>query len=297
MQPPNSVLFASAWKLIRDTFTEWSKDSAPVLGAALAFYTLFSLAPLLIILTVVAGYFLGQQTVQASLLAHLSDYIGPESAANLLEVIQSTYRPGSTVSATLTAVGLMLFGSTTVFLMLKHALNNMWGLTRATTSLVSLLLDRVKSFLAVLSIGALLFVSVLLKSLILAFYHTISQFLDLPDQFLDLADHALSFLLVTALFTVLFKVLPDARVSWRFAGRGALVSSLLFTVGNTFLSIYLTRQTVASAYGAAGSLVVILLWVYYSSLIIFLGAEFTLVYARQRGEPLGPEAPPPAGPL
>jgi membrane protein len=278
------ALLTSLWDLLRETFAEWSRDNAPVLGAALAFYTLFSLAPLLIILTVVAGYFLGQQAVQADLLARLSDYVGRENAHNLMEVIQNTYRPGSTVFATLTAVFLMLFGSSSVFLMLKHALNNMWGVTKVATGVISLVLGRLQSFLVVLAIGFLLFLSMLLKSLLLAFYQTLSRFLVVPGLVLDLADHLLSFLIISVLFAVLFKVLPDTRVSWRYAGRGAVVSALLFTIGNVFLGFYLTRQTVASAYGAAGSLVVILLWVYYSALIIFLGAEFTQVYARRRGQ-------------
>jgi membrane protein len=284
VQPKHIAVFTSLWHLLRATFAEWSKDSAPVLGAALAFYTLFSLAPLLIILTVVAGYFLGQQAVQAELLNRLSEYVGPENASNLMQVIQSTYNPESTVFATITAVCLMLFGSSSVFLMLKHALNNMWGLAKTSPGLASLVLDRLKSFLGVLSVGFLLFCAMVLKSLLAAFYTNISRFLVVPGIVLDISDHAFSFLFTSLLFAVLFKVLPDTRVSWRFAGRGAFVSALLFTFGNVFLGFYLTRQTVASAYGAAGSLVVILLWVYYSALIIFLGAEFTQVYARRSGE-------------
>jgi membrane protein len=284
VQPKNFAVLISLWNLLRETFAEWSKDNAPVLGAALAFYTLFSLAPLLIILTVVAGYFLGQQAVQADLLTRLSEYVGQENAHNLMEVILSTYKPGSSVFATITAVFLMLFGSSSVFLMLKYALNNMWGVTKAATGVISLVLNRLQSFLVVLGIGLLLFLSMVLKSLVLAFYQTLSRFLVVPGLVLNLADHVLSFLFISVLFAILFKVLPDTRVSWRYAGRGAVVSALLFTIGNVFLGIYLTRQTVASAYGAAGSLVVILLWVYYSALIIFLGAEFTQVYARRRGQ-------------
>jgi membrane protein len=284
VQPKQSAAFKSLWEVLRETFAEWSKDNAPVLGAALAFYTLFSLAPLLIILTVVAGYFLGQEAVQADLLSRLSEYVGHENALNLMQVIQSTYKPGSTVYATVIAVLLMLFGSSSVFLMLKHALNNMWGLTRPANGFLSLVLDRLKSFLVVLSIGFLLFLSMVLKSLLTAFYDTVSRFLVVPEKVLEISDHLLTFLFISVLFALLFKVLPDARVSWRYAGRGAVVSALLFTIGNVFLGFYLTRQTVASAYGAAGSLVVILLWVYYSALIIFLGAEFTQVYARRRGQ-------------
>lgn len=279
------------WHLLRETLSEWIKDNAQVLGAALAFYTLFSLAPLLIIITVVVGYFLGQEAVQSDLLARLAEFVGQENAHNIMTLIQNTYRPGSGRLATAVAIFLMLFGSSTVFLMLKSALNNMWGVTSPVKGFFSLVLDRLKTFVVVLFVGFLLFVSMVLKSLLAAFYETISHFLVVPGYVLELGDHVFSLVFISALFAILYKVLPDARVSWGFAARGAVVSALLFSVGNLFLGLYLTHQTVASAYGAAGSLVVILLWVYYSALIIFLGAEFAQVYARSHGYELESRKP------
>ena len=286
-------MFMQIWQLLRDTLAEWSKDGATVLGAALAFYTLFSLAPLLIILTVVVGFFLGQEAVQADLLSRLTVFVGPENAYNLMEVIQNAYRPGSGLFATVMAGSLMLFGSTSVFLMLKSALNHMWGINKPISGFWSLVQDRGKSFLVVLCVGLLIFISIVLKSLLAAFYTSVSEFLVMPALFIVLVDHGFSLLLMTTLFTILYKVLPDARVSWGYAARGALVSALLFSIGNFFLGLYLTRQSIASAYGAAGSLVVILLWVFYSSQIIFLGAEFTQVYARKYGQDLEAEPFPP----
>ena len=272
---------------------EWSKDGATVLGAALAFYTLFSLAPLLIIITVVVGYFLGQEAVQADLLSRLTVFVGEKNAYNLMEVIQNTYRPGSGIFATVIAGFLMLFGSTSVFLMLKSALNHMWGINKSISGFWSLVQDRGKSFLVVLCVGLLIFISIVLRSLLAAFYTSVSEFLVMPGFVIDLIDSSFSLLLMTALFTILYKVLPDARVSWGYAARGAFVSALLFSIGNFFLGLYLTRQSIASAYGAAGSLVVILLWVFYSSQIIFLGAEFTQVYARKYGQDLASTPFPP----
>jgi membrane protein len=286
MQSKYLVGLKSLWDLLRKTFAEWSKDNAPVLGAALAFYTLFSLAPLLIIITVVVGYFLGQEAVQADLLAQLAVYVGQENAYNLMAVIQDTYKPGSGLFATLIAILLMLFGSTSVFLMLRSALNQMWGITNSASGFWTLVKDRGKSFLVVLCVGLLMFISMVLKSLLAAFYTSVSEFLVMPGTVIDLIDHSFSILFLTALFTILYKVLPAARVPWGFAARGAIVSALLFTIGNVFLGLYLTRQSIASAYGAAGSLVVILMWVFYSAQIIFLGAEFTQVYARRHGQDL-----------
>jgi membrane protein len=287
------IIFTQSWQLLRETFAEWNKDGAHVLGAALAFYTLFSLAPLLIILTVVAGYFLGQEAVQADLVVRLAEYVGQENAHSIMTVIQNTYSPGSGRFATAMAIILMLFGSSTVFIMLKNALNHIWAITRSVNGFFALVLDRLKSFVVVITVGLLLFISMVLKSLLAAFYETISRFLAVPGFVLDIIDSGFSLLFISVLFAILYKVLPDARVSWMYAARGAIVSALLFSIGNVFVGLYLTRQTVASAYGAAGSLVVILLWVYYSALIIFLGAEFTQVYARRFGQSPETTVPPP----
>jgi membrane protein len=274
----------AVWSLLRETFAKWSKDRASVLGAALAFYTLFSLAPLLIIITVVVGYFLGQATVQGDLLARLTGYVGKENAHNIMALIQDTYKPGSGIVATAIALFLMLFGSSTVFLMLKSALNDMWGVTSPETGFFYLVLDRIKTFVVVMLVGSLLFVSIVLKSLLAYFFDTVSRFLVVPVFVLQISDHVFSLVFISVLFAILYKVLPDAKVPWRFASRGAIVSALLFSIGNVFVGLYLTRQGIGSAYGAAGSLVVILMWVYYSALIIFLGAEFTQVYARHHGQ-------------
>ncbi len=274
----------AAWSLIRETFAEWSKDRASVLGAALAFYTLFSLAPLLIILTAVVGYFLGQEAVQSDLLTRLAEYVGKKNAHNIMMLIQNTYKPGSGIVPTAIALFLMLFGSSTVFLMLKSALNDMWGVTSPETGFFYLVLDRIKTFVVVMIVGFLLFVSIVLKSLLAYFFQTVSRFLVVPVFVLQISDHVFSLVFISVLFAILYKVLSDAKVPWRFASRGAIVTALLFSIGNVFVGLYLTRQSVGSAYGAAGSLVVILMWVYYSALIIFFGAEFTQVYARRHGQ-------------
>ena len=276
----------SVWELTWETLMEWVNDNAQVQGAALAFYTLFSLAPLLIILTVVVGYFLGQEVVQKDLTAHLSVYVGRDNARSIMDVIESTYKPGSSLLAAVIAVFLMLLGSSSVFLMLKSALNSIWGVTLQVEGYFYLVLDRLKSFLALLLIGLLLLISMVVKSFLAAFYQTISNYLVFPAILLQLLNQLFTVIFMSGLFAIVYKVLPDVKVPWRYAVRGALVTALLFCVGNIFLGLYLTRQSVASAYGAAGSLVVILMWVYYSALIIFLGAEFTQVYARRDGHTL-----------
>jgi membrane protein len=283
------VTWKSLWGLLRQTLSEWSKDRATTLGAALAFYTIFSLAPLLIIISVVVGHFLGQAVVQADILARLAQYVGKENALNLMTIIQNTYKPGSGLVATAIALFLMLFGSSTVFLMLKSALNDMWGVTSPETGFFTLVLNRLQTFVVVMVVGSLLFVSMVLQSLLTAFVDTVSRFLVVPGLVLQVGDHILSLVFTSLLFTVLYKVLPDVKVPWRYALRGAFVTALLFSIGNVFVGLYLTRRSIGSAYGAAGSLVVMLMWVYYSALIIFLGAEFTKVYARHHGQEMEPK--------
>jgi len=282
---PSKILnyLKTMWELIWETVMAWFNDNATVQGAALAFYTLFSLAPLLIIMTVVVGYFLGQKAVQEYLLAQLSSYVGQENARNIITAIQSTYKPGSGFFATIIAIFLMFFGSSSVFLMMKSALNSIWGVRLEFEGYFFLIVDRLKSFLALLLLGLLLLISMVIKSFLAAFYKTISNYLVVPGFLLELINQTFTLIFLSFLFAILYKILPDVKVPWRYAIRGALVTALLFIVGNIFLGLYLTRQGIASAYGAAGSLVIILLWVYYSALITFLGAEFTQVYARRNG--------------
>ena len=286
----------TAWHLLTATAAEWSKDDVPVLGAALAFYTIFSLAPLLILFSVVVGYFLGREAVQADLVLRLGEYVGAANAQNLMHVVQQAYKPGSSLWATLIALGLILFGSTTVFLMLRNALDRMWGLPSAGGGLWGLVRDRGKSLLVVVGVGFLIFLAIVGRSLLAAFYDRLDQVLVLPGPVAGLLDYGFSLLFLTLLFTLLYTFLPSAPVGWRFAARGAVVSALLFLAGNKILGLYLTRQTLASAYGAAGSLVVLLLWVFYSAQIIFVGAEFTQVYARWQAQSQAPPPPPSAEP-
>ena len=282
--PPKYVMtLQSLWGILRETFTEWSKDNAMVLGAALAFYTMFSLAPLLIIITVVVGYFLGQAAVQANLLARLSEYVGRENAHNLMNIIQHSYQPGSGLFATVIALFLMLFGASTVFLMLKNALNNMWGVTKPATNFFYLVLDRLKTFVVVMIVGFLLFVSMLLKSLLAYFFQTVSRFLVVPEIVLQISDHVFSLLFISALFAILYKVLPDAKhpgamPPWCF------VTVLLFSIGSYScwphpdppeVSARPTAPPVPCWSSSCGCPP--------SSLIIFLGAQLTEVYARLHG--------------
>ncbi len=275
--------------LLKDTYTEWSKDNAAQLGAALAFYTIFSLAPILIIIVAIVGFVLGKQSVHTYILGELSKVVGQTNADYVMNTIHSSYQAGSGLRATIVAILLMLVGATTVCMMLKNALNIMWGGKRESSGIWQALMDRITSLLIVLLAGAFLFLSMVISSVISTANIYLSNYIHLPFDLIGWLNYVISFVLLSLLFALLYKVLPDVEISWGDVWIGGAITALLFTLGRYLLGLYLARSTVSSAYGAAGSLVVILLWVYYCAQIIFLGAEFTQVYAKKYGAEIVPK--------
>jgi len=277
--------------LLKDTYTEWSNDNAPVLGAALAFYTIFSLAPIIIIVVAIVGVFLGKESVQIYILTHLTQFVGEHNAVNIMQIIQNSYELGSGIKATIIALALILVGSTTVFVMLKNALNTMWGVKSTHGGVLNVIKGRMISFVIVIFAGGILFVSMMLSSFISTLNLFLDNYVKIPFIVVALTDSFLSIFLLTFLFAVLYKILPDVEISWGDVWMGGLITALLFALGKYLLGLYLARSTISSAYGAAGSLVVILVWVYYSAQIIFFGAEFTQVFARKYGSEIIPKKP------
>jgi membrane protein len=277
------------WILLKETYTEWSEDKATQLGAALAFYTIFSLAPILIIVVAAVGFVLGKQSVQTYILAEITKVLGEANATYIMSTIQSSYQASSGLRATIIAIAIMLVGSTTVCVMLKDALNTMWGVDTSSSGLLNFIKNRIMAFLVILLVGIFLFLSMLTSSIIVTLSTFLSNYVDIPFRLITVADNIVSIILLTLLFALLFKVLPDVKISWGDVWVGGAITAILFALGKFLLGIYLARSTVSSAYGAAGSLVVLLLWVYYSSLIIFFGAEFTQVYARKYGAEIIPK--------
>jgi membrane protein len=272
------------WELIKETYAEWSQDRAPQLGAALAFYTIFSLAPIFIIIVAVVGYVLGKESVQVYLLREMTAFIGQENAISIMNTVKKSYHPGSGFKATLLAILVMLLGSTTIVVMLKNALNIIWGVKAQAQGFVwGIIRERIKSFLVVLLVGLFLFLSIMASSILAALNSFLGNFGEIPIIFFRILEFSISIALLVFMFAMLYKVLPDAAIAWKDVWVGAAITALLFTVGKFFLGLYIARSGTSSVYGAAGSLVVILLWVYYSAQIIFIGAEFTQVYARRYG--------------
>ena len=269
---------------LREVVTEWRKDDALSLGAALAFYALFSLAPLLLLIIAIVGLVFGRAAAQGEIVARVGGAVGPEAAKVIEGMIARASAPTSGVIATVASLATMLFGASGVFGQLQTSLNQIWGVTGGPRRGVrSLVRRRVTSFSLILGIGFLLFLSLVVSAVLAAVKQLLAEHLPVLGALLPPLNFLVSLLMITALFALIFKVLPDARMHWRDVWLGAAVTALLFTAGKGLIALYLGRTGRASVYGAAASLVVLLLWVYYSAQILLVGAEFTEVYSRRYG--------------
>jgi membrane protein len=264
----------------------WSEHQAASRGAALSFYTLFSLAPILVLVISIAGLFFGAEAARGELFAQISGLIGETGAAAVQGVLAATQRTGGGVFATLAAIGMLVIGATTVFAELKSSLDAIWETReQVTNGIWAYLRKRVLSFGLVLVLAFLLLVSLAVNAALVLLQHYWSQ-LWTQSSFGLVAEFfsaLFSFGTVTLLFAVIFRMLPPVRVTWRDVLPGALITTLLFQIGKRFIGLYLGNSAVASSYGAAGSVVALMLWVYYSAQIFFFGAELTRQYALQFG--------------
>lgn len=259
---------------------KWWRDDAMRLGAALSYYTIFSLAPLFTIVIALVGFLLGEEVVKKELVGEFTDLVGPESARAIQALIESARQPVTGVIATTVSVMMMIVISTGMFAELQDALNLIWGMKpKPGINLRTILKNRFFSFMMVIGIGFLLLVSLIVNAILSAAGKFLSVVLVAPEPLVQLINEGMSFLVITVLFAMMFKVLPDAHIDWKDVWIGAFVTAVLFTVGKWAIGFYIGHSLLASIYGAASSLMIILLWVYYSSLIFFLGAEFTCVHA------------------
>jgi len=264
------------------------------MGAALAFYTLFSLAPLLLIVISVAGLVFGEDAARGAILGQLSGLVGAQSAATIEALLVSLNRPAAGVTGTLVGLAMLLVGATTVFGELQDALDRIWRAPKRTgNGLWALLQTRLLSLGLVLGIGFLLLVSLVLSAGLAALEKWSAPWFVGWGHLAQVLNFAISFLLVATIFAMIYKWMPRQRVAWSDVAVGAVITALLFTVGKTLIGLYIGRSGVASPFGAAASLVVLLLWVYYSAQVFLLGAELTWVYTQRHGSLRG-KVPDPA---
>ena len=273
------------WELIRKSVGAWIDDYAPSMGAALAYYTLFSIAPLLIITIAVAGLVFGQEAARGEIVAQIQGLIGREGAIAVQGLLKSANEPARDILATVVSIITLIIGATTVFGELQSDLDRIWRVPASAkkNSIWTLLRTRLLSFGLVLGLGFLLLVSLVVSAVIAAFGKWTNGFFAGWEAFLHAFDFAISFAINTLLFAMIYKLMPRARIAWRDVWVGAAVTALLFEIGKFLIGFYLGKTSVASGFGAAGSLVVLLVWVYFSAQIFLLGAEFTWVYSHEYG--------------
>ena len=268
-------------QIARRTFSDWNADEAPRLGAALAFYSIMSMGPLLLIVISVAGMVVGHDAASGAILAQMRALVGEEGAQLISDVLTHSQDQGKNIVATVIGVVTLLVSVSGFFAQLQGALNIIFNAPKVTTTVWQFVLQRVLSFGMVVGICLLLLVSLAVSAGLSAIT---AHFQDsAPVMVVGVVSFLFSLLITTLLFTLTFKVLPDVSIGWRIVWPGALMTALLFTIGKSLIGLYLGQSALSSTYGAAGSLIVLLVWVYYSTQIIFFGAEFTQVWAEAKG--------------
>jgi membrane protein len=280
--------------ILKQSVKDFIDDDAPTMAAALSYYTVFSLPPLLVLLLLLLGAVLDPQDIQGTVEGQISGLMGPEGGEQIRSIIANADRPGSgSIIATILGLVALVLGATGVFGQLQAALNRAWevGPDPEQGGVKGFVLKRVFSLGMVLALAFVLLASLMLSAVLSAFGDSLGRFLPegIGEPLLHAINFAVSFGVITLLFAAMFKVLPDATIAWRDVWVGAAATALLFTIGKFALGLYLGRSNPGEAFGAAGALALMLVWIYYTSMILFLGAEFTQVWADRRGQGIQPE--------
>ena len=270
---------------------EFSENKGPKLSASLAYYTVFSLGPLLVVIISICSIFFGQEAVEGQVYAQLAGFVGDDTARELQEVIRNASLAGKSKMAAIIGGAALLLGATTVFAEIQDSINSIWDLrSKPKSGILSWLRKRVLSFSVIISLGFLLLVSLAISTVIDAIGENLkARFPDASVVIFYIINLLITFIITTAIFAVIFKVLPDAVIKWKDVRGGAIATALLFIIGKFLISLYVSQAKVGSTYGAAGSLVVLLVWVYYSAMILYFGASVTRAYAGTYGTGIKPK--------
>ncbi|MFC3199722.1 YihY/virulence factor BrkB family protein [Parapedobacter deserti] len=290
-------LYKDIFGLLSDTFSEFSKDSAMKMSASLAYYTIFSIAPLLLIVIWLVGFLYGdvlagEQDAQSEVFEELANMFGPETAAQTQQIIQNMNLSNKSGLGIAIGIGTLIIGSTTIFVQIQDSLNRIWGVRpKPKKGWLKMLLNRAISFSMVLGLGFLLIVSLIANGIIMALSSHLAQYFpEISVHLVEWVNVGLTFLVITSLFAFIFRFLPDARMRFSDVVGGAVFTAALFMLGRYLIALYMQYSAPASAYGAAGAIIVLLLWVYYSAAILYFGAEFTKVYALRYGKGVWPSS-------
>ena len=280
----------STFQVLKQAAIDFIDDKVLRMSAALAYYTVFSLPAMLLVIIWVSDLFLGREAIEGSLFNQISDFVGAEAAKQIEAAIRASRESQSGGIAAVIGIGTLLVTATTVFGEIQDSINYIWRLkAKPKRGFLKMLLNRLISFSMLVGLGFLLLVTLMVHSLLSLLLDRITELLpDLSSYLVYIINLSISFLVTSLLFGIIFKVLPDAKVKWRHVRAGAFTTAILFMVGEFLIGLYLGSNQAGSIYGAAGSLILILLWVYYSSMILYFGAEFTRVYAMHKGERIYP---------
>ncbi|HXR84395.1 MAG TPA: YihY/virulence factor BrkB family protein [Hanamia sp.] len=284
------INFRNILVVFKDVFKEFSADNIVKYSASLAYYTVFSIAPLLVVITTIFGFLFGKQAMQGQVYIQLNKLVGSSAALQIQEVIKNIHLSKNSFFATVLSAIILLIGATSIFGEIQDSINKIWGLRiKAHKVWWKLIFTRLISFSLIISIGIIMAVSLLLNAVVSAFGKFIGKFVaGYSLYFIEISDGVLSFFVVTFLFALIFKILPDARIRWKDVLFGGFMTAIFFTLGKLAISFYLKKSNITSLYGAAGSIIILMVWVYYSSIILYLGAEFTKVFAKLYGKNILP---------
>lgn len=273
------------WQVLKETFTEWNNSTASNDSASLAYYAIFSIPGLLIIIIWIAGYFFGEDAIHGQISAEISGLMGAEVAKSVQDMIAGALIDKQNIFMKLVGIGSLVYGSTTLFFQLQRSLNSLWDVNAAPKkALVKYLLDRANSLGMILILGFLLMITMILSSLISLFNNFITSYFGIETYIIvEIINFSVGFGLVVVLFALMFKVLPDVEISWKSVWKGSLLTAILFTFGKFLLSLYFSELKPTSAFGTAGTVILIMMWINYSCMLIFFGAEFTKIYTYRKG--------------
>lgn len=279
-------------KLFRITFKEWSNKDPFRQSAVIAYYAIFSIPGLLVLVITIAGYFFGKEAVNDNILAQVSSTMGADTAIQIQEMLKNASQSKSTIWRSIIGIGTILIGATGVFVELQITLNAIWQVKVVTKKgILPILKARLFSFGLILAIAFLLIISLVISTALAAASDLIKGFTsDITIIFFNILNFIFSLAVISMLFALMFKILPDAKIQWKHVWLGSVLTGLLFTIGKTGLAYYFSKAEPASVYGAAGSIILLLLWVSYSSMILFFGAEFTAAYAKKYSGKVAPTA-------
>ncbi len=278
------------WEVLKNAFTGFSDDKVTKLSGSLAYYTVFSMGPLLVVIISLCGVFLGRDAVEGKIFNVLVGFVGSDTAAQLQQIIKNASLSGKSTVAAIVGGITLLVGATSVFAEIQDSINSIWGLKpKPKRGWLKMLQNRFLSFSVIISLGFLLLVSLGISAIVDAISgHLQAAYPDVTILVFYIINVLITLAVTTLIFAVIFKVLPDAKIRWKDVATGSVVTAVLFMIGKFAISIYISQSKVGSTYGTAGSLVILLLWVYYSSIILYFGAEFTKAYAVKYGAAIHP---------